>query len=136
MTEYITYRRFKSNAICGSVNIPRGTVLQADGNFLKLGDGRCVCAPFSENARRHFALNDDGRGYERGAFIWAIAYAPRNGQNGQRFTDSEIDILERDWGHWLVPGIDVILFNRAFVVGAVEDLQALARALSIHVRRR
>ena len=88
---------------------------------------------------RHFARNDDGQGLERGRLTWAIAYSRRvrTGPNGrqQRFTEEEIELLERKWAHFLRQDVEVILFNEDFFAAAVPELKELADALHIKVRR-
>ena len=32
--EYVCFRRFKDNAICGKVNIPKGSLLYIDNDYL------------------------------------------------------------------------------------------------------
>jgi hypothetical protein len=55
--EYIAYKRFKGKGIDGSFNLPFGTVVYADGRFLRTKDGRLICAVTSENAWEHFREN-------------------------------------------------------------------------------
>ena len=102
-------------------------------------DGRHICYSTSENAKLHFARNDDGRGLERGALTYAIAYSQRDrrGASGrkQRFTDAEIEMLERDYGHWLRPDTEWLLFNEDFFAASPEELKVLADTLNIKVRR-
>lgn len=138
--KYITHNRFKDLAACGErLNLPYGTELETAGDFIITQEGRPVCYDTSETAKRHFARNEDGRGLERGKLTFAIAYSQRvrYGADGrrQRFTDQEIELLERDWAHFLQEDVDVILFNEDFFAAEVEDLQRLAAALRIVVRR-
>ena len=69
----------------------------------------------------------------------AIAYSQRvrTGPNGrqQRFTEEEIELLERKWAHFLRQDVEVILFNEDFFAAAVPELKELADALHIKVRR-
>ena len=98
-----------------------------------------MCFATSENAKKHFARNDDGMGLERGKLTWAIAYSQRvrKGESGrvQRFTDQEIEMLEREWAHFLRQDVEVILFNEDFFAAEVPELAKLADALHIKVRR-
>ena len=128
--KYITHNRFKKLAACGeAVNIPYGTEME----------GKPICYATSEAAKMHFARNDDGQGLERGRLTWAIAYSQRvrTGPNGrqQRFTEEEIELLERKWAHFLRQDVEVILFNEDFYAAAVPELKELADALHIKVRR-
>lgn len=138
--KYVTHHRFKGLAACGQqLNLPYGTELDAEGVVLLTQDGRPVCYSTSESAKLHFARNDDGRGLERGKLTWAIAYSQRirYGEDGrrQRFTDEEIELLEREWARWLRRDVDAILFNEDFFAAEPEELQKLADALKIKVRR-
>lgn len=138
--KYITHNRFKQLAACGEpLNIPYGTELETAGNFIVSPEGKPICCTTSENAKMHFARNDDGQGLERGKLTWAIAYSRRvrTGQSGrqQRFTEQEIKLLEDKWAHFLRQDVEVILFNENFFAAAVNELQQLADALHIRVRR-
>ena len=83
------------------MNIPYGTEMETAGDFIITTEGKPICYATSEAAKMHFARNDDGQGLERGRLTWAIAYSQRvrTGQNGrqQRFTEEEIELLERKW---------------------------------------
>lgn len=137
---YVTHNRFKKLAACGdTLNIPYGTELATAGEFIITPEGKPVCFATSENAKKHFARNDDGRGLERGKLTWAIAYSQRvrKGADGrqQRFTDQEIELLERKWAHFLRQDVETILFNEDFFAAEVPELQKLADELHIKVRR-
>lgn len=133
--KYVTHHRFKELALCGErLNIPYGTELDTEGYSIVMPDGRAICYSTSENAKKHFARNDDGRGLERGALTYAIAYSRRDAGNGFRFSEEEAEILTRDWGHFLRPDVDVILFNEDFFAAEPEELQKLAAALKIKTR--
>lgn len=69
---YIVTRRFRGKAICGEVNLPYGTVCEADDGFLRLQDGRRLCAVTSQNAYDYFSRDDDGMGRERGKLVQDI----------------------------------------------------------------
>lgn len=138
--KYITHNRFKKLAACGeAVNIPYGTEMETAGNFIITTEGKPICYATSEAAKMHFARNDDGQGLERGKLTWAIAYSQRvrTGPNGrqQRFTEEEIELLERKWAHFLRQDVEVILFSEDFFAAAVPELKELADALHIKVRR-
>lgn len=134
--KYITHHRFKGLAICGEqVNIPYGTELETEGYSIVMPDGRPICYYSSENAQKHFAINEDGRGLERGALTYALAYSHRDAGNGFRFSDKEAETLTRDWSHFLCKDADVILFNEDFFSAQPEELKRLADALKIRVRR-
>ena len=63
--QYIAARRARFNAICGPVNIPYGTTVEAVDGFLER-DGLRLCAATSESAHKYFARDSDGHGLERG----------------------------------------------------------------------
>ncbi len=137
--KYITHHRFRDLALCGKrLNIPYGTELETEGDSLVTLDGKAVCFRTSENAKLHFARNDDGRGLERGGLTYAIAYGKRERHEDgrrQRFTDKEIKMLLHDWPHFLRVDMDVILFNEEFFAADPDELQKLADALNIKGRR-
>lgn len=139
--KYITHHRYRDTALCGKrLNIPYGTELTVTGDCLITPDGQAICFRHSENAKQHFAINDDGMGLIRGALTCAIAYSQRDrtGPDGkwQRFTEEEIAILQRDWGRYLRQDVDVVLFNDDFFCAPVEDLLKIAAALNTKTKRR
>lgn len=134
--EYITHHRYKGITACGErMNIPYGTTFRTIGSFIATDGGKAICFTTSEDAHMYFARNDDGRGLERGALTYAIAYGQRRTPTGFRFTEEEIDTLEKGWRHFLRDDVDVILFNHDFFGADVEELKQLAAALNIKVRR-
>lgn len=133
---YVTHHGFHELALCGeNLDIPYGTELEARGYCLLSPEGRPVCYRQSENAKRHFAVNDDGRGLERGALTYAIAYGDRDAGNGRRFSEAEAEMLARDWSHFLRQDLDVILFNERFFTADVGELREMAGALGIRAQR-
>ena len=142
MTEYITHRRFKGVAVCGvKMNIPYGTKLYAAGNFIISNDKKAICSATSFNAHKYFAVNDDGKGLERGKLSHAIAFGKRrtlchtpDGHGCCRFSEDEQNMLRREWGHFLKQDFDTILFNHSFFIADVEELQKIADALKIKIK--
>ncbi len=137
---YITHRRYRGKDILqNQINLPFGTELEAAEGFIVTRDGHLICYPTSETAKMYFAPNDDGRGLERGALTWAIAYRSRarkwSDKSLRRFSEAEAEMLARDWSRWLRQDADAILFNEDFFSARPEDLQRLADALKIKVRR-
>lgn len=135
MSKYIAHRRCRCIAASGQqVNIPYGSEYEAFGEWIATGDGKAICAVHSEIAKRHFSVNDDGRGLERGALTWAIAFSARRRKcaNGgvYRFSDEERKLLEEQWPHFLRDA-EVIIFNDAFFAAEVPELEKLADALHI-----
>ncbi len=134
--KYITHHRYKGIDLCMKpINLPYGRELETVGEFIATADGRLVCAATSELAKQHFAKNDDGQGLLRGALTYAIAYGRRDGGNGFRFSDKEIQMLLLQWSRWLRQDVDTILFNEDFFSAGPEELKALADALHIKIRR-
>lgn len=128
---YITHHRFRANAICGEVNLRYGTRLIREGGMLCLTDGRAICFASSQNAKEHFARDDDGQGLERGRLTHAIAFAPRKSEQGYRFSEAEREMLAQDYRHWLRQDTDMILFNDDFFAAPVNELRELAKRLKI-----
>lgn len=125
--KYVVHRRYKSIGTCGEYfNFKPGTVLETIGRFISK-DNKAVCAIHSEDAHRHFSRDDDGKGAERGALTYAIAYAPRG--DGFRFTDEEQDMLRKEYSHFLVKDQDVILFNDDFFNSAIPELKTLYKRI-------
>ena len=137
--EYIVHHRCRETSATGErLNLPYGTRLETIGDFIATPEGKALCFTTSELAHRYLARNDDGQGLERGKLTWAIAYSQRerrsdDGHRRQRFTDAEIDMLERYWSRYLVPDIETILFNHAFFQAEPKELAPLAAALKIKV---
>lgn len=137
---YITHNRYRGLAACGKrLNLPYGTELETAGDFIITKDGKPICYDTSEEAKRHFARNDDGRGLERGALTWAIAFSERRRKcaNGgvYRFSDEEQELLSEKWPHFLREDVETIIFNEDFFAAQPEELKALADALHIKTRR-
>lgn len=68
---YITRKRARFKSASGPVNIPYGTPLQLEGDFLCL-DGKPICYPEGQNFCEFFTQNDDGNGLLRGKLVGAI----------------------------------------------------------------
>ncbi len=138
--KYITHRRYRSKDVLRNrINLPYGTELETAEGFIVTKDGHLICYRTSETAKMYFSPNDDGRGLERGVLTWAIAYSSRAREwpdkSVHRFSKAEVKMLERDWRHWLRQDVDTIIFNDDFFSARPEDLQKLADALKIKVRR-
>jgi len=133
---YIVHHRFKDKGACGKYfNLPYGTKLITVGEFIATTDKKIICFPTSENGRKYFAINEDGKGLERGALTYAIAYQQRNAGNGFRFSDDEAKLIKENYSHFLRQDADVILFNDSFFEADVKELQALADALNIKIKQ-
>ena len=134
--EYIVHHRCREISATGErVNLPYGSRFQTIGDFIATPDAKALCDTTSDMAHRYFGRNDDGKGLQRGTLTHAIAfqYRERKGPDGrrQRFTEAEIETLERDWSRFLVPDVSVILFNHDFFEADPAELAALAKAVNI-----
>lgn len=133
--EYITHRRFRGKAADGTdMNIPYGTTFETIGDFIATPEGKAICYDTSETAHKYFARNDDGQGTRRGKLTYAIAYGPRRTCTGYRLTDAEREMLETKWSKYLIPDIEVVLFNHDFFNSEVGPLEKIADALNIKVK--
>ena len=137
--DYVTHTRYKGKTMNGAhILARRGDVLERKGDILYL-KGEPVCIYRSLVGKQHFARNDDGFGIQRGEITYALAYAPRlryGGPNGtiqQRFTDEELEILVRDWGKYLKPNIDMLLFNDIFFEESLDVLRQIAASVNVEV---
>ena len=139
--EYITTRRIKHKlGACGQeLNIPRGTKFESKNDMILDDSGRLICFTTSQIGHECFARNNDGMGLRRGALTYAIAFSTRARMNNektrrQRFTDKEIETLETKWSKFLVPDIDVILFNHNFFEAEIMELEHMATEINIKVK--
>lgn len=128
MTPYITTRRARFMAICGPVNIPWGTQVEAEDGILLLGL-RLLCATTSQNARDFFARNDDGNGLERGRLSAAIIarLSERGKEHQDRWNKVWADPLcqkYRNQDH-----VDHWLWNHEFFEAPLDDLRHIAEAV-------
>ena len=69
---YIVRKRCRLDAICGPVNLPYGTLVVCEDNFLYTKDGKKLCFAGSQNALDYFSQNDDGMGALRGHLVQSI----------------------------------------------------------------
>lgn len=129
--QYVCHQRYRKKGACGRKYFFKpGDILESIGPFIAK-DNREVCSRSSDDAFRYFARNDDGHGMERGELTYSVAYAERhpNKENGYRFTPEEIGMLEREYPQYLVPGIDVILFNADFFNADISVLREIKNRL-------
>ena len=132
MSEYIAHERYSGKDMNeNEILIRRGDRLERKGDALFYKD-KPVCIWRSLVGKKHFARNDDGLGLQRGALTYQIAYAKR-GNGSQRFTDTEQELLRRDWGQYLKPLDDVLLFNDEFFELPPDVLKQIAAAVNIEV---
>lgn len=130
--KYVVHKRFKDNAICGSINLPAMTECECEGGLITYNN-TAICYATSENAHQFFAVNEDGMGMERGRLTQSIqkALAKRDGSYQERWDkvwkDSVCEEYRRKdyedfwlWGHdFFNADIDVLRYI-AKLVGAKE----------------
>ena len=131
--KYICHNRFRKKGASGrKYFFKRGTILDTAGGFIE-SNNTAVCGTKSEDAHKHFARHDDGRGLERGELTFKIAYAHRkpNKDNEFRFTPEEREMLRDEYSHWLRDDSETILFNDDFFNAEVEELSTLFKRLEV-----
>ena len=69
---YMTRKRFKTQAMCGEVNIPYGTLVVCCDGIISTKDGKPLCLNTSQNAYDYFSHNDDGQAALRGSLVQSI----------------------------------------------------------------
>ena len=120
--EYVCFRRFKDNAICGEVNIPKGSLLYIDNGYL-IYNGDTICSNTSQNRYEYFARNDDGNGIVRGELTQKIikTLAKRDNNYQKRWdkiwSDMSLLKFKRDEFD------DYWLWNHEFYNAKIEDLK-------------
>lgn len=129
---YITHHRFKNISMFGKeLNLPYGTLLECRNDILYYKDIP-VCFASSENAKRYFSRDDDGKGLERGYLTYEIAFSTRG--KGYRFTEKERNLITEKYSYWLVKDVDIILFNEDFFNADIPSLSAFAAELKVKRR--
>lgn len=128
--QYIAARRARFNAICGPVNIPYGTTVEAVDGFLER-DGLRLCAVTSESAHKYFARDSDGNGLERGQLTASIiaTVSKRDKANADRWKKLWADPLAcryRREDH-----ADFWVWSHAFFEAPVEDLRHIAALIGL-----
>ncbi len=122
---FIARKRARFEAACGPVNIPYGTPLQVEGDFLCL-NGKPLCFPTSQLSLDFFTQNDDGQGKERGELINVILSSLQKPGQGQA------DRWKKVWESPLCQKYkrpeykDHWIWNFDFFNGPVEDLREIA----------
>lgn len=129
--KYICHKKYNKKAACGEeLLVCVDDELETVGPFIAQNE-KAVCAITSEDAYVYFARNDDGNGRKRGNLTYKIAYAPRhpNKDNGFRFTEEEIEMLEENYSKYLRKDSNTIIFNYDFFNASIEDLQEIYNRL-------
>lgn len=123
---YIIHKRLKANTIGGAVNLPAQTLCYLVDNIICY-DGKPICATTSQQAHEHFAVNDDGKGMQRGRLTSGIIakLSKRDKHHQDRWDkvwDSDLcrpfKRPEHD-DHWL--------WSHEFYQAKIEPLLAIAR---------
>lgn len=68
---YIVHTKFNDKAIGGNIILPQMTICYSKDNMIQY-NGKDICVIGSENARRFFAIDEDGMGMIRGRLIQNI----------------------------------------------------------------
>ena len=124
--KYIIHKRFRSKAICGEVNLPYGTELEAKDNLI-LFDGQPLCYTTSQNAYDYMARNDDGNGLERGKLTQSIIKTLSKLDNAHQTRWDKV------WGDPLCQKFkrpehkDFWVWNYNFYNANIEDLRYIAK---------
>lgn len=126
--EYIVHSRFNGHAICGDVDLPENTKCECVEGMI-LYHGNPICVVFSENSHRHFAINNDGKGKQRGdltkRIVRCLASTDENYQKRwDLIWDDIICQKYKDKMHG-----DYWLWNHAFYKAKIEDLQHIAELI-------
>lgn len=138
--EYITHHRYKKIAMSGrDMNIPVGFKFQtrAKGKIIATEDHKAICYTTSESAYKYFARNDDGRGLERGAITWAIAFGPRvDEETGARWSPKELECIYTKWEKFVRKDCPMLIFNYDFYNADMDELEEMAKDLNIKINEK
>ncbi len=126
--EYVTHRRFRDISISGEVNLSAMTVCNCDGYVIKHGD-KDICFATSENAHQYFAINEDGRGLERGKLTQAIQklLAKRDASYQSRWDKVWDDTLCQQYKR--SDHEDYWLWDHGFFNAPIEDLNYIFKLI-------
>ena len=133
MINYITHKRYRGKNLSGSqLNLPYGTKLIEQDNFIYTLDGKAICTVHSEVGQKYFSINEDNLGLERGKLTYEIAFSSKvkNGK-GVRFSDEQIEILEKYYSRFLRKNQLTILFNDDFFKADIKELEEIKNKLKI-----
>lgn len=130
---YIVFKRFKSTAVCGYINLQYGTECDGLDNVI-LYKGKPICYVTSQNAHDYFARNDDGQGLLRGKLTQSILKCLASGNGVDPRTDK---VYQAKWDKVWADGLcqkykriefdDYWLWNHDFYNAPIEDLQYIAK---------
>ena len=120
--EYVCFRRFKGNAICGEVNIPKASLLYIDNDYL-IYNADVICVNSSQNCYEYFSRNDDGNGIKRGELTQKIIkkLAKRDGKYQERWDKiwSDMSLLKFKRKEF----DDYWLWNHEFYNASIKELE-------------
>ena len=120
--EYICFKRFKGNAICGEVNIPKASLLYIDNDYL-IYNADVICANSSQNCYEYFSRNDDGNGIKRGELTQKIIkkLAKRDSKYQERWDKiwSDMSLLKFKRKEF----DDYWLWNHEFYNASIKELE-------------
>lgn len=127
--QYIAKKRARFQAVCGQVNIPWGTTVYLDGEFLQTSDGAILCAVTSKNAHDYFARNDDGAGRERGELTIAIKAQLEKRDAGYQVRWDAVwdDTVAQKYRR--AEHDDFWVWNHAFYEAPIPDLMHIAKLI-------
>ena len=122
---YITARRARVLSLCGPVNLPYGTVVEAENGFLER-DGQRLCSVTSQTAHDYFARDSDGNGLERGKLTASIisTLSKRDKEHQARWDKLWADRTARRYRR--ADHADFWVWDHAFFEAPVEDLRHIA----------
>lgn len=130
MSRYVARKRarFKSNG--KYVNLPWGTVLEADKDFIYYKGVR-LCAVTSQNAYDYFSIDDDGQGVRRGQLVTAIEAGlnPREAEYQVRW--DKVWGAPACWRYRHPEHEDRWIWNWAFYNAPIADLESIARLIGV-----
>lgn len=122
---YICRKRAKLNALCGMVNIPYGTEIDADDRFLYL-DGSPICTIGSQTAQDYFCYAADGSGKERGKLISTIRSTLEKQDEDHQARWDKVWADELCWKYKRCDHVDYWLWNDKLYSAPIEDLRYIA----------
>lgn len=96
---YMVRKRFKGDAMCGSVNLPYGTLVICSGGVICTKEGKPLCLDTSQNAYNYFSHNDDGQAALRANLVQSIMDALKNPVEGatQEIISQHQETWNRVW---------------------------------------
>lgn len=128
--QYIAYKRFKQDAICGHVNIPAMTPCELVDGLITY-EGKPLCLAASENGHQYFTRDDDGQGMLRGKYIHAVQELLKKRDDDYQnrwdkiWEDADCQKYKRPEHE------DRWLWNHEFFIAPIKDLQHIANLIGI-----